>query len=268
MKILYITGLGRSGTNLLDLLLDSHSQVRALGGVRRLPRAYARMQRPCTCGAAPLSECRFWAQVDEAVRRKSGRGISALKLNAPDSKTFQEDNRLLFEAAAEVSGTPYITDSSKSSRRLRRLLAAPDLEVIPVHVHRDPRGYAYSQSKRKKRALVPAFAYTYRSLLLYRILHNRYHGVIRYERLAEEPEEVLAQLTSFLDLPFEKDMLNWAEQTHHSLGANDVIKKTSGSELRLDNAWHNGLPASKQLLINWIAWPGRLVNRAKERDWG
>jgi hypothetical protein len=63
-------------------------------------------------------------------------------------------------------------------------------------------------------------------------------------------------------------MLSWADHTHHSLGAVDVIKKTRGSELRLDTAWQDGLPASKQLLINWVAWPGRIVNTTKERNWG
>jgi hypothetical protein len=268
MKILYITGLGRSGTNLLDLLLDSHSQVCALGGLRRLPRAYGGKRRRCTCGADNLQECGFWSRVNEVLRDRTGREISTLKLESGDSQTFEEDNRILFQALAEVSEAPFVTDSSKSSRRLRRLLDMPDLEVIPVHMHRDPRGYAYSQSKRKAKALIPAFSYTYRSLLLYRILRNRNHIVVQYERLAKDPEKVLRQLLHVLGLQFEDQMLSWAEYTHHSLGAEDVIRKTSGSELRPDTAWHEGLPVHKQMLINGIAWPGRLVNRAKERNWG
>jgi hypothetical protein len=268
MKILYITGLGRSGTNLLDLLLDSHSQVHALGGVRRLPRAYGRKQRPCTCGADNLQECPFWSRVNRVLQERTGRDISSLKLESGNNSTFREDNRILFQAIAKVTGTPYVTDSSKSSRRLRRLLNMPELDVIPVHLHRDPRGYAYSQSKRKQKALVPAFSYTYRSLLLYRILRNREHVVIRYERLAENPEKVLTQLTHHLDLPFEREMLSWADHTHHSLGAVDVIKKTRGSELRLDTAWQKALPGYKQLMINGIARPGRYLNKKKERNWG
>ncbi|WP_229381896.1 sulfotransferase [Spiribacter sp. 2438] len=36
MKVIYLVGMGRSGSTLLDILLGSHSNIRALGGIRRI----------------------------------------------------------------------------------------------------------------------------------------------------------------------------------------------------------------------------------------
>ena len=63
---------------------------------------------------------------------------------------FREHKRTLFEVVSEVSGVPFVTDNWKSVIRLRRLMEAPDIDVIPVHVLRDPRGRAQSLRKRKQ----------------------------------------------------------------------------------------------------------------------
>jgi len=37
VKVIYLVGMGRSGSTLLDILLGSHSNnIRALGGIRRI----------------------------------------------------------------------------------------------------------------------------------------------------------------------------------------------------------------------------------------
>ena len=61
-NLIYVGGSGRSGSTLLDLLLNNSSEVQSLGEVHRL-NWYARTDKePCTCGA-PVFECPFWLQV-------------------------------------------------------------------------------------------------------------------------------------------------------------------------------------------------------------
>jgi len=269
MKVIFITGLGRSGTNLLDLLLDAHSQVCGLGEIQRLASAYKYQHKKCSCGASNLRDCEFWPQVNQVLKQRLGREISSLNLESRDTDTFNQDNRIFFESVAQVSGTRYITDNSKTPRRLRRLLVAPDIDVVPVQVERDPRGCAHSQYKRKKMHIGPSFTYTFRYLNLYRLLRNREHIVIQYEQLAQDPERVLRQLMHRLDLKFEPELLSWAEQVHHNIGsANNVLRKTEGSSIRPDNAWQKSVPGYKQAIINFITWPARMLNRIKNRRWG
>mgnify|MGYP006273788445 CR=1 FL=1 len=267
MKVLFIAGTGRSGTTLVDILLDTHSQVTALGATPLMPRQFKR-EDGCACGAPTLSQCPLWSRVDAVLRERHGRSLASLDLEARDFDVFSEDNRIFFEAAAEAGGTPYVTDAYKSPRRLWRLLSVPGIEVVPIHVLRDARGYAYSQRKRKRHLLRTAFTYTYRSILFYAILRRREHLVLEYEQLARDPEGVLSQVMAYLGLALEPAQLRWAEYPHHNKEAKGLLKKTAGSAIRPDTGWRQSMPIRTQRLINAVAWAGNRLNRLKERRWG
>ena len=266
MKLIYIVGMGRSGSTLLDILLDAHSQVRALGGVRRLAH-YAR-KHPCPCGSPSFWECPFWSQVNEELQRRLGRTLETLDVHARDDATFREHNRTLFEVVCEVAGVQYATDNSKSVQRLARMIEAPDIDVTPVHVLRDPRGRAQSLRKRKQQNYIPTFTYSHRSLRLYQLLKDKEHVVVNYEKLAADPQGQLTKLMERLELDFEPQQLEWASLAHHNIGSADVLRKTEGSTIKPDDAWQQAIPPYMQRIINAIAWPGRVANDAKERRWG
>lgn len=267
MRLVYIVGMGRSGSTLLDLLLDAHSGIRSLGGVRRLPRAVARDSR-CACGNDSMRACGFWTAIDAELRDRLGIGLADLDVDARDAATFRAHNTALFEAAARVAGTDCIVDSSKSVGRLQRLLALTELDVRPIHIDRDPRGYTYSQRKRKHERLLPAFSYVGRSLRAYWLLRDRPHAMLGYARLATDTETCLRELMPRLDLRFEPAQLDWAAAEHHNIGGGVVLRKTTGNTIRLDTTWRHRLPTPTQTLIQTLTWPGRMANQAKARRWG
>ena len=266
MKVIYLIGMGRSGSTLLDILLDAHSKVHSLGGVRRLAH-YAR-KHPCACGAPSFWECGFWSQTNATLKARNGRDLVTADVHARDDAAFQSENKAVFESAAEVAGVEFVTDNSKSVSRLRRLMAAPEIEVIPIHVVRDARGRAQSIRKRKGQRYLPTFSYSHRSLQLYFMLRGVTHIVVNYEKLASDPEGQLRKLMARIGLDFEPHQLSWAEQYHHNIGAADVLHKTEGSTIRPDDGWKTALPGYMQRIINVIAYPGRVANEAKERRWG
>ncbi len=266
MKVIYLVGMGRSGSTLLDILLDAHSNVRALGGVRRLAH-YAR-KHPCPCGARSFYDCDFWGQVNSELERRLGRTLETLDVHAKDPEIFRRDNKTLFEVVSEVAGVEYVTDNSKSVVRLRRLMAIPDLEVIPIHNLRDPRGRAVSVHKRKQQIYIPNLTYSHRAARLYRLLRNEPHIVVNYEKLAADPQRYLEALMKRLGMEFEPQQLEWADLPHHNIGSADVLRATDGSAIRPDIGWRQKLPPHQQKLINLIAWPGRYLNERKERRWG
>ncbi|MDF1644249.1 MAG: hypothetical protein P1U80_08695 [Pseudomonadales bacterium] len=62
--LMYITGSGRSGSTLLDMLLSTNPNIAALGEVHRFSMNLGRTRMPyrCTCGSV-LTECDFWNPV-------------------------------------------------------------------------------------------------------------------------------------------------------------------------------------------------------------
>lgn len=266
MKVLYLVGMGRSGSTLLDILLDAHSRIRSLGGVQRLVH-YASKQ-PCPCGAPSFQECSFWVEVDQEVRQRIDRSLTTVEVNSRNKQVFREHNRAVFESASAAANVDFVTDNSKSGDRLKRLMLHSDMEVIPVHVLRDPRGRAQSVRKRKNQSYMPALSYSYRSLRLFALLYKKPHIVVDYDRLASDPQGEVAKLMHRLDLELEPQQLSWAEQRHHNIGAADVLQKTEGSTIRPDEAWKERLAGYEKKIISAIALPGLLANRIKERHWG
>lgn len=59
-KIIYIRGIGRSGSTLLDALIATSGQVFSVGEVYRF-NELRDMDTWCSCGAA-FSSCPFWRQ--------------------------------------------------------------------------------------------------------------------------------------------------------------------------------------------------------------
>ncbi|MDP9241327.1 MAG: sulfotransferase [Actinomycetota bacterium] len=167
--VLYIGGVARSGSTLLDLMLGQmtgHCDVGELfyvwsGGVER--------NLLCSCGQH-FADCPFWTdvgkrafggwdQVDPAQFRALQASVDATSripmiLAAAGLPRFRR--RLdsytatmvaLYRAVAEVSGAPVVVDSTKRPSLAFILRRAPDIDLRVVQLVRDPRGVAYSWTK-------------------------------------------------------------------------------------------------------------------------
>lgn len=78
-NLVYITGPGRSGSTLLDMLLSTHQNVAALGEVHRFSINIGKNAVPyrCSCGSS-LFDCEFWAAVIKKISEE-GRDPCQLK---------------------------------------------------------------------------------------------------------------------------------------------------------------------------------------------
>jgi len=278
MKVVYVTGLGRSGTTLLDVLLNAHSQMVGVGEVHKL-RKFARLERKqnpqstdrignsCACGAVDVWKCPFWTQVDAELQARFGRRLDDLDLEAADKATFRRDNWALFSAVAAAQGVEVVVDSSKRVSRLRRLLRDPDIELLPIHVMRNPKGRAHSVQRRKGQLFRPTVQYSYRSLRLFALLFNQRHLVVRYETLASEPEAEMRRIMAFIGLPFEASQVHdWASAENHNLAGN-TVRTAQTSEIALRENWREELGPLAKAGIDLLAIPGRALNWLKERRW-
>jgi hypothetical protein len=168
-RVLFIGGLGRSGSTLLERILCELPGVCGMGEVVHLWQRGLTDDERCGCGA-PFSRCEFWQSVGDVAfggwEKLDIAAFRALKdsvdrtrfvpllagpaLGAGLRRRVADHNdvyRRLYEAVQDVSGCDVLVDSSKhvSLASCLRWSEAIDLRVL--HVVRDARAVAYSWSK-------------------------------------------------------------------------------------------------------------------------
>lgn len=173
VTVLYVAGVGRSGSTLLESLLGSLPNWLGVGETMHLPERGLRDDQRCGCGEA-FSQCAFWravgtrafggwASVDVdrwlglADRVDRNRNLPLL-LRPTLSRRFEAEHRELVDrcgsvvvAAAREAGADVVVESSKHPSFGLVLGAHPELDVRVVHVVRDSRGVAYSWTKQIRR---------------------------------------------------------------------------------------------------------------------
>jgi hypothetical protein len=293
-RVLYLGGLGRSGTTLVERLLGELPGVCALGEVVHLWQRDLRDDERCGCGAR-FSACTFWQQVGErafngwanvdvdrvhalrgTVERTRHIPRLAGSTEAPDDvREYASYYGRVYAAAAEVSGCPVVVDSSKHSALAHVLRWAADVDLRVVHVVRDARGVAYSWTKRVTRPETDGTDEMTRyspgrSALLWNA-HNAAFGLlarrgvavrrIRYEEFLADPRTELIKLADFAGLRLTQDDLAFLRpeyadlSTGHSAAGNPMRFTVGRLALRRDDAWVRALPSAQRRLVAAVCGP-------------
>lgn len=231
VRVLYIVGVGRSGSTLLDTLLGSDPSIEGLGEVDKLPLTTADGER-CACGATGL-QCEFWTAVrnrwmeigggpspDYADLQRAIEPIGQLSLltrswapaDSDEAVRFLHQTSSLYRAASEVSGRAILVDSTGTPGRLAALIRAPGLEVSAVHLIRDPRGTAVSFAKQLREVGAPNEGLPVFKSALHWLRRNAESELVlanlpparrlrlRYEDLVEDPKAELDRIGRMLHL--------------------------------------------------------------------
>jgi Sulfotransferase family len=286
-RVIFLAGLGRSGTTLLERALAELPGVQTLGEVNHLWRRSLIENEPCGCGEA-FSRCRFWHAVGaqafggwdtvdvtaiEAAQEQAMRlrHIASLALGrravASAASVIAEHHRRVYDAASAVAGASVVVDSSKHPALAHVLRREPGIDLRVVHVVRDSRGVAYSWTKQVERPEGRASGserwmtrYSPAASSLLWLSHNwatamlRSLGtpvmLVRYESFVEEPERTLAAIAQFAGLELADSAFDFIE---HGTIRLQPAHTASGNPLRF---------ASGQLEIRADeAWRSRLARR-------
>ncbi|WP_025273881.1 sulfotransferase family protein [Haloglycomyces albus] len=254
VKLVFIGGLGRSGTTLLERLLGQVPGVMPLGEITHLWERDVVADETCACGAT-FSHCEFWQRigheafggwdnvdVERLTALKSTvdrtRHIPALagkKLGTDQFDLVSEYNSYferVYQAAAADTGSQVIVDSSKHASLAYCLRWSPNIDLRVLHVVRDSRGVAYSWTKRVTRPESPSgetmttYSPTKAAMLwnaqnaAFSLLRRRGTPVrrVRYERIIERPRHVMRSLARFCGLDISEDDLNFIGDGWADLG--------------------------------------------------
>jgi hypothetical protein len=168
MKVLYIAGVGRSGSTLLERMLGAVPGSVNTGELNAIFSRVATQDQRCGCGE-PFSACPFWTAVgDEAfggwssvTRRMSHlqprvvrqryvprmvSGMAGAEYRRELDEYLDVHHRL-YRAVSTVSGADVVVDASKSTAQLFALRRIDGLDLRVLNLVRDSRGVANSWNK-------------------------------------------------------------------------------------------------------------------------
>jgi Sulfotransferase family len=173
VTVLYIAGLGRSGSTLLERIVGRVPGYFPVGEVVFLWRRGVRDNEPCGCGV-PFRTCPFWTRVGDeafggwdaldadevlALRHRVDRHRYLAAMLAPrlwpgyhrQLRRYADLLERLYQAIGTVSGAQVVVDSSKEPSYAYLLRHVRGVRLRVVHLVRRSHGVAFSQSKRVKR---------------------------------------------------------------------------------------------------------------------
>ncbi len=281
--LVYIGGSGRSGSTLLDLLLNNNPYVQSTGEIHRLNHYARENTEACTCGE-PVASCPFWLEVEQEFIRQNGTGeASPLKHHemmlipeavpaaagllqkavlgtswkglhdallpriGPAHAEAARNSTLWYAAIRKVSGAPIIVDSTKDARRLKTLYFSDPARYRLIYMVRDGRAVAASAMRRDGVTMDTAAkdwaSAIRRSEWAQRGIPPGQRAVLVYEELCREPERELRRICSFLGVPFSAQMLELRKQESHNIGGNPMRFRTGEQTIRLDERWREQLSA-------------------------
>ncbi|MCA9608630.1 MAG: sulfotransferase [Myxococcales bacterium] len=240
-----IGGAGHSGSTLLGLVLGSHSDVFYAGEAKKSlfigdERKPLRKRVCKICGP----DCEVWSRFEvpptpdlyEQLSRLTGRSVVVDSTKKPE---WIRERRAEVEAAG---GTHKLVFLARDGRAVvnSRVRKYPD---------RDPAAHVdeWIEQIAATDALIAE--------------RPEQATMVRYERLATDPEATVREVCAFLGVAFEAEMLAYEEKAHHPLGGNtgtqSVVARANAIESDLAKvparsaSFYAGLRGGFSLDLRW-----------------
>lgn len=293
--VLFLAGLGRSGSTLVERAVGETPGVVALGEVVHLWHRGLLEDELCGC-REPFSRCPFWRKVGERAfggwgavdarevlelkaRVDRTRFLPELAGRAPsrrlraDVAAYTRLYRQLYAAAAGVAGAEVVVDSSKHTSLAFCLRHDPSVRLRVVQCVRDSRGVAHSWARQVQRPearggtdlmtrygpVRAAVMWDAHNLAL-ELLARRGVPVhrLRYEDFLRAPREAVAELLQLAGASGRPDHVD-ATAVHlspaHTVAGNPMRFSTGRVELRHDVAWRSQMPDADRRVVELLTAP-------------
>jgi hypothetical protein len=288
LNIIYIAGVGRSGSTILDQILGQIPGICSLGEVRQLWQSIQN-NSPCGCGT-PITKCDFWAPVLDGLV-KGGDSLDQIQQRIKTielCKTYPRLHRLarlgnyaeeyekhscflqkLYATLRENACCDYLVDSSKDPYYAAMLSRIPNVLLHVIHLVRHPSGYVYSLKKTKldlAQKKLMAKRSTFKAAGRWLWVNFRAESLrskatsfdrIKYEDLIEAPRKLLHDILQTVangenfNLDFLNAKLLNLNPTHSAAG-NPCRFQKHEIHLNLDDEWKTNLYLKDRLFTTLV----------------
>ena len=289
VRVLFVGGLGRSGSTVLDLLLGDVPGVAAIGEVRHLWERGLRDNSLCACGE-PFHDCPFWQRVGEAAfggwqtldpeatiaaaravdrHRQLPATAGPVAGRRPDLERYGGLLERLFSAVARVADARLVVDSSKDPPHGFVLRRVSGIDLRAAHMVRDPRGVAYSWAKSVRRPDAPDGALMTRTSvartalmwidanMLVELLARRHVPTVRvrYEDLVADPGGQVRRVLHGAGLEPAALPDGGRPTVQHAIAGNPVRFTGRPVSLVLDDEWRSAMPVRDRRIATALTSP-------------
>ena len=294
IKVLFISGVGRSGSTILGNILGEVEGFFCGGEILNIFKRYPRKNRPCGCGEL-LPKCPVWSgifnrafdrmqKIDLSkmieVRKKyvAFKNMPTLVSSRARSRNQDLDEYLqnvekLYREIHKATQCSVIVDGSKSLPYVTALKQIPSLEIYMVHLIRDPRAVAFSWLRKKrlfpgaeeslptKNPVTSSLKWTVRNSInevLWRQNSDHYMRV-HYRSFVTQTKTTVTQILDMLDeknraLPFVGER-SVTLNPNHTVDGNPGRFNHGVVELKTDDEWKHRMQIRDRFVVNFLTWP-------------
>lgn len=237
----FVVGCPRSGTTLLQRMLDAHPQLTVANDSHFVPKALEEVIPQAVLEVAQGIDPPLTSELVEWVRTyrrftRFGLSDAAVYQAAAQARTYGEFVSTLFGARARLHGKRLAGEKTPVYVRYLPLLHALFPWVKSIHIIRDGRDVALSTLEWAKADKGPGRYGLWREQPLavcalwwrWNVATGRRDGwqlgpakhcAVKYEDLVAQPEQTLSRLADFLALPCAREMLDYyVGKTRHDPG--------------------------------------------------
>ena len=291
VRVIYLTGTGRSGSTLLGNAIGSLPGAVSAGEIRFLLRRGLAEGGRCGCRELVI-ECPVWrpalektfgtipgppaaqrldAVLTDLTRRRRVRWWAS-GATSPEADELIDLHGRLIANLAEASGATTVVDSSKIATFGALVSRSPLLDVRPVHLVRDPRAVAYSWQREvasqavegydgemeRFRAGKAAAMWLHSTVSVGTAFTRRGTDVldVRYEDFVADPAGTLGRVASFAglapDTGFVHDDGTLDLRTSHAVAGNPNRMRSGPVSLRADTAWKSELRTRDRMVVSAV----------------
>jgi hypothetical protein len=283
MKVIFIAGLGHSGSTLLELVLSANEGCVGIGEVFQLvdpnnKLIYNLEGYECSCSKEILN-CNFWKTVIQELSKNTDLCLT---------KKYEVVLQKCKEAFGENA---IVIDSSKSQRALSALKDIPDIDLKVLHLIRDVRPWSMSIKKANIRNKVRTLRenikkFGVKGVIKY-LRRNRYYVfynwwrtnnritkiitdnkleslVTSYERFCFNSNETLEEIYNFLGTDFDANSIDMLTTNNHNIFGNRMrFDKEKRKQIRYDMDW---IYKNEWVLPYFVMTPVRNYNQKTLRE--
>lgn len=239
--------------------------------VSRLREA-VRLRRPLrSLPQAPIAEIHALSARHLLTFRLAARASSEYRSNL---RRYAELMGRLYVAIAQVAGARVVVDSMKFPYHVNMLPQVPGVDLRFVHLVRDSRGVAHSQTKsvqkqgtagryrRQRHPFKTALRWDWVNLTIHSLTRaGTPSTLVRYEDVVSTPAEQLRRIARFAGTPLASDDVWFIRGTEvdlpsgHLVAGNRMRMEAGPIRLRVSDGWKTELQPKHRRLVSVLTWP-------------
>lgn len=287
--VLFVAGMGRSGSTLLGDVLDTFDGVTAVGELHHIwGRGAVENWR---CGDGPLfREHPVWQRVVAAVEASDpGLSVSAraarvqrLRRNrrklvrhpdGPSARAYRAEFEVIYKTLAQASGAGVLVDTGKVPFHAAIMQTSRDIDFRVLHLVRDPCAVAFARSRTKPTlgpagqvaqmqrfsAVITSLRWLRRRQEVASLARGGLFTTLSYEAFCDAPSHAMRTLRDTLSLPFDVadiERLGRGEFTRTpgiAFSGNPNRLASTLTRISTDDRWRAHMPWYNKVLVRAVS---------------